>query len=188
MKPQNLATSHGEVSICFKFLKRDSGYGLARWQFSKSNQKYVTIYQADFSDFHHFLSPGGPPTLAPFPQYVGVRGSAHTLMTRMLLQVALAFKLALRKYMIKMLSFPSQYLTGEPVEGEEVQGKGFATAGPPNSRKGVGFRRSRHVSTSWMLDSGSPDPPVPEPLANFSLSTSCSTWALPLLKGKVAAR
>ena len=73
-------------------------------------------------------------------------------------------------------------------EGEEVQGKGFATAGPPNSRKGVGFRRSRHVSTSWMLDSGSPDPPVPEPLANFSLSTSCSTWALPLLKGKVAAR
>jgi len=74
---------------------------------------------ANCTMFHEASEPGnfpwrgGPPTVAPFPQYVGVRGSAHTLMTRMLLQ----------------------YLTGEPVEGEEVQGIEEVTEGKPDLEK-----------------------------------------------------
>ena len=43
--------------------------------------------------------------------------------------------LLLRKYMIKMFYFPSQYLTGEPVEGEEVQGIEEVTEGKPDLAK-----------------------------------------------------
>merc|ERR1712080_345697 len=92
---------------------------------------------ANCTMFHEASEPGnfpwrgGPPTVAPFPQYVGVRGSAHTLMTRMLLQ----------------------YLTGEPVEGEEVQGieevsEAVATKPPwirhrhPRQRFSRGLRKS----------------------------------------------
>jgi len=74
---------------------------------------------ANCTMFHEASEPGnfpwrgGPPTTTPFPQYVGVRGSAHTLMTRMLLQ----------------------YLTGEPVEGDEVQGIEEVTEGKPDLAK-----------------------------------------------------
>jgi len=74
---------------------------------------------ANCTMFHEASEPGnfpwrgGPPTVAPFPQYVGVRGSAHTLMTRMLLQ----------------------YLTGEKVEGDQVQGIEEVTEGKPDLAK-----------------------------------------------------
>jgi len=60
---------------------------------------------ANCTMFHEASEPGnfpwtGRPATAPFPQYVGVRGSAHTSMTKMLLQ----------------------YLTGETVEPQDPLG------------------------------------------------------------------